>query len=124
MPKDAYGNDVVDPFDLAIAQGVMRSTWASAITAVVVNLFAGCCIGAGQIPAIGITAGMIPVFLFGFLSIAAMGNVAIRVFTMQPEHKALVPSWHPWGALGLGVAGAAVAAGQVLVAAFFLYMNR
>ena len=117
MGKDAYGNEVIDPFDLAIAQGVMRATWGSAIFAAALNLAMGCCIGAALAPAIGfgLAIGGSLTLLLGLISMGSAVNVAIRVLTMQPDHKALVPSWHPWGALGLAVAGAAVAGLQMLL---------
>lgn len=119
MAKDAYGNDVVDPFDLAIAQGVMRATWGSAIAAAVLNLVAGCCFGTSMAVLGPAVAGFVMI-LVALISVGSAVNVAIRVFTMQPDHKALVPSWHPWGALGLAVAGAAFAALQIVFGSVYL----
>lgn len=112
MAKDPYGNDIEDPFDKAIAQGVMRSTWSSAIVALLFALSSGCCV-----PISSFTLPAVVPLLVGvvsLVSIAAAVNVAIRVFTMQPEHKKLVPGWHPWGALALALTGAALGCLQLL----------
>ncbi|MCB9673119.1 MAG: hypothetical protein H6734_26860 [Alphaproteobacteria bacterium] len=112
MAKDPYGNEIEDPFDKAIAQGVMRSTWSSAIVAMAFALSSGCCV-----PVSSVIAPTIVPLLVGAVSLCALAagiNVAIRVFTMQPEHKELVPSWHPWGALGLGALGAFLGVLQLL----------
>ncbi|MEZ4320103.1 MAG: hypothetical protein R3F61_21515 [Myxococcota bacterium] len=114
MAKDPYGNDVVDPWDLAIAVGVMRSTWWSGGLSLAMSLFAGCCIPVRATNVLSPGMMLIPIFVLGFLSMAAGVNAAVRVFTMQPEHKRLVPSWHPWGALGLGAAGFVISALQML----------
>jgi hypothetical protein len=111
MATDPYGNEIDDPFDKAIAQGVMRSTWSSAILALLFSLSSGCC---GPVTSM-VSANVVPLVV-GFcaaIAIAAGINVAVRVFTMQPEHKALVPGWHPWGALALGLVGAALGALQL-----------
>ena len=113
MAKDPYGNEIHDPFDLAIAKGVMRSTWSSAITAVVLALASGCCLPGASI---GLSPMLVVFFvsLLGLVSIGLAINVVIRVFTMQPEHKVLVPSWSPWGALATAVVGAGISALQIL----------
>ena len=113
MPKDPYGNEIVDPWDQAIAMGVMRSTWWSGATSIALALFGGCCIPVRSLEFLSPAFMSIPIFVFGGLAMAAGVNVAVRVFTMQPEHKRLVPGWHPWAALGLGIAGFCIAALQV-----------
>jgi hypothetical protein len=120
MPKDPYGNEVVDPWDQAIAMGVMRSTWWSGGTALVLALVGGCCIPIRTLEVLSPEFMSVPIFVFGGLAMAAGANAAVRVFTMQPEHKRLVPSWHPWAALGLGVAGFAIAALQVFSLILFM----
>lgn len=112
MAVDPYGNEIVDPFDQAIAQGVMRSTWQSAIVALVLSLTSGCCFGVFQF--ISPAAGLALSGLVGVLALTAAANVVLRVFTMQPEHKRLVPNWSPWGALGVAVVGGVIAGLQVL----------
>lgn len=122
MAKDPYGNEIDDPFDKAIAQGVMRSTWSSAILSVVFALSAGCCVPVSSL----ISASLVPlvIAITGLLSLAAAANVVIRVFTMQSEHKELIPSWHPWAALGLALCGAALGALQLLgITAQFVMMS-
>ncbi len=104
MPKDPYGNEIEDPFDKAIAQGVMRSTWSSAVVSLVFALGGGCCVPIGSM--VSPNAMLVVMSAGALLAIAAGINVVIRVFTMQPEHRALVPSWHPWTAFGMGVVGA------------------
>jgi len=123
MAKDPYGNDVADPWDIAIAIGVMRSTWWSGGLALALALVSGCCLPIRSLGLVSGTVMMIPIFVIGGLSMAAGINAAVRVFTMQPEHKNLVPSWQPWAALGLGVAGFLISALQVgLVVLFFLLL--
>jgi len=123
MAKDPYGNDVADPWDTAIAIGVMRSTWWSGGLALALALVSGCCLPVRSLGLLSSTVMMIPIFVLGGLSMAAGINAAVRVFTMQPEHKNLVPSWHPWAALGLGLAGFSISALQVgLVVLFFLLL--
>lgn len=105
MAKDPYGNDVADPFDLAIAQGVMRSTWWSAIYAFGLAFTPGCTVplmSFAQLPAI---VAIIFIGLPMVLSTAAGINTVIRVFTMQAEHRRMLPSWQPWGALALAGVG-------------------
>lgn len=122
MAKDPYGNEIDDPFDKAIAQGVMRSTWSSAILSVVFALGAGCCVPVSSL----VSSSLVPlvITITGLMSLAAGANVVIRVFTMQPEHKELVPGWHPWAALGLALCGAALGALQLLaVTAQFVLLS-
>lgn len=111
MARDPYGNEIEDPFDKAIAQGVMRSTWSSAVLAVVFSLSSGCCVPVSSLA----VPQIIPlvIVLVSLLALAASINVVIRVFTMQPEHKALVPGWHPWGALGIALVGGGIGLLQV-----------
>lgn len=115
MTKDPYGNEIVDPWDQAIALGVMRSTWWSGAVALILSFLGGCCIPLRQVESLSPSFLTVPVFLFGALAMTAGINAAVRVFTMQPEHKKLVPSWHPWAALGLGVAGFLIGSLQILV---------
>lgn len=120
MATDPYGNEIVDPFDKAIADGVMKSTWQSAIVSVAMAFLSGCCFGIGQ--AVSPTVGAVLVSLVAVLAVTAAANVLLRVFTMQPEHKRLVPSWSPWAALGVALVGGAIGGLQLLgVAATFLF---
>lgn len=120
MATDPYGNEIVDPFDKAIADGVMKSTWQSAIVSVVFAFSSGCCFAIGQ--AANPTVGAVLVSLAAVLALTAGANVVLRVFTMQPEHKRLVPGWSPWGALAVALVGAAIGGLQLLgiVATFLL----
>ncbi len=122
MAKDPYGNEVVDPWDQAIAMGVMRSTWWSGATSLVLALVGGCCIPVRSLEFLSPAFMTVPVFVFGGLAMAAGVNVAVRVFTMQPEHKRLVPGWHPWAALALGIAGFSIAALQVFALVMLLFV--
>ena len=110
MARDPYGNEIEDPFDKAIAQGVMRSTWSSAALSVVFALSSGCCVPISSFA----VPQLVPVLIVvaTLLAFAACINVVIRVVTMQSEHRALVPNWHPWAALALGLTGGAIGALQ------------
>lgn len=113
MAQDPYGNEIVDPFDQAIADGVMKSTWQSSIVSVVLAFTSGCCFGVGQL--VSPTAAMVIVSLIAVLALTASANVILRVFTMQPEHKRLVPGWAPWAALGVALIGGGIAGLQLFV---------
>lgn len=113
MAQDPYGNEVVDPFDQAIADAVMRSTWWSAGGAAFLALGSNCCCFGVGAAGLGGLAGATPVIILAMFALAASLNVFMRVFTMQPEHKTLVPSWHPIGAALLGLAAFLIASAQL-----------
>lgn len=113
MAQDPYGNEIIDPFDKAIAEGVIKSTWQSAIVGLVLALTSGCCFGVGQLA--NPTVAMALVGVVSFLSLAACANVVLRVLTMQPEHKRILPSWQPWGALGMAVVAGCISGLQLLL---------
>ena len=76
MATDPYGNEIVDPFDKAIADGVMRSTWQSAIVSVVFAFGSGCCFAVGQ--AANPTVGAVLVSLAAVLALMFNGEASSR----------------------------------------------
>lgn len=99
-------DDLTEEWDMAIARGIMRATWAYAIGSVLTGALALC---TGN-----------PCFAFSFLSVGGALNTALRLWGMRPEFRAQVQQGEILAMLLVAAFGGALGLLQPLVVGLYL----
>lgn len=108
---DEIEDGLTEEWDIAIARGIMRATWANAVGSVITGVLAFC---TGN-----------PCVVFSFLSVGASINTGLRIWSMRPEFRKQISSGELVAALGIAAAGGSLGVLQpIFVALYAIYLSR